>query len=83
MTNVAVSCANVSTYSVGGTLSGLSGTVVLQDNGGDNLTLTANGSFTFATQLASGAAYAVTVLTNPRARPARCPAAAARSARRT
>ena len=53
------------TYSVGGTLSGLSGTVVLQDNGGDNLTLTANGSFTFATQLASGAAYAVTVLTNP------------------
>ena len=83
VTNVAVSCANVPTYSVGGTLSGLSGTVVLQDNGGDNLTLTANGSFTFATQLVSGAAYAVTVLTNPTSRPARCPAAAARSARRT
>ncbi len=53
------------TYSVGGTVSGLSGTVVLQDNGSDSLSVTANGSFTFATQLASGAAYAVTVQTNP------------------
>ena len=46
-------------------MSGLSGTVVLQDNGGDNLTVTANGTFTFATALAGGAAYAVTVKTNP------------------
>ena len=46
-------------------MSGLSGTVVLQDNGGDNLSVTANGSFTFATALAGGAAYAVTVQTNP------------------
>ena len=30
-------------YSVGGTVSGLSGTVVLQDNGGDNLSVTATG----------------------------------------
>ena len=43
---------------MGGTVSGLSGTVVLQDNGGDDLTVTANGSFTFATTVASGAAYA-------------------------
>ena len=50
---------------MGGTVSGLSGTVVLQDNGGDDLTVTANGSFTFATTVASGAAYAVTVKTNP------------------
>ena len=42
------------TYSVGGTVSGLSGTVVLQDNGGDNLSVTANGSFTFATALPAG-----------------------------
>ena len=34
---------NVATYSVGGTVSGLSGTVVLQDNGGDNLTDSASG----------------------------------------
>ena len=52
-------------YTIGGTVSGLSGTVVLNDNGGDNLTVTANGSFAFPTQLASGAAYAVTVKTQP------------------
>src|SRR6516165_5783968 len=65
VTNVAVTCANAVTYSVGGSVSGLSGTVVLQNNGGDNLTLTANGTFTFATPLAGGAAYNVSVLTNP------------------
>src|SRR5205085_3677371 len=54
-----------STYSVGGTVSGLSGTVVLQDNGGDDLSVSGNGAFTFATRLASGAAYNVTVKTNP------------------
>ena len=46
-------------------MSGLSGTVVLQDNGGDNLSLSANGAFTFATALAGGTAYNVTVKTNP------------------
>ncbi len=65
ITSVAVACKASATYSVGGTLSGLSGTVVLQDNGGDNLNKAANGSFTFATRLASGATYNVTVLTNP------------------
>ena len=65
VTNVAVSCTNSARYSVGGTVSGLSGTVVLQDNGGDDLSVSANGSFTFATALASGAAYSVTVKTNP------------------
>src|SRR5579862_5531800 len=67
VTSVAVSCATSggTKYSVGGTVSGLSGTVVLQDNGSDSLSVSANGSFTFATQLASGAAYAVTVQTNP------------------
>lgn len=50
---------------VGGTLAGLSGTVVLQNNGGDNLSLTANGSFSFSKSLSNGTAYAVTVLTQP------------------
>ena len=47
--------------SVGGTVSGLSGTVVLQDNGADTLSVSANGRSPSATQLAGGAAYAVTV----------------------
>jgi hypothetical protein len=54
-----------STYTVGGTASGLSGSVVLQDNGGDDLSVSANGPFVFKTGLAGGASYSVTVKTNP------------------
>ena len=53
------------TYTVSPTVSGLVGTVVLQDNGGDNLSVSANGVATFSTALATGATYAVTVLTQP------------------
>ena len=52
-------------YSIGGIVSGLSGTVVLQDNGGDDLTVSGDGAFQFATKLPSGAAYSVTVKTAP------------------
>ena len=67
VTSVAVTCTTSppATYSVGGTVSGLTGSVVLQDNGGDNLPVAAAGSFTFAAKLASGSAYSVTVLTQP------------------
>ena len=65
ITNVAVTCTAASTYSIGGTVSGLSGTVVLQDNGGDDLSVGANGGFTFGTGLAAGSAYSVTVKTSP------------------
>ena len=65
VTGVAVACASTPTYSVGGSVSGLSGSVVLRDNGGDDLSVSANGSFAFATKLVDGAAYAVTVKTNP------------------
>lgn len=54
-----------STYTVGGSLSGLTGSVTLQNNSGDDLTLSTNGGFTFATALADNSAYAVTVLTQP------------------
>ena len=55
-----------STYTVGGTVSGLSGTgLVLQDNGGHNLTVSGNGIFTFAMVVVSGVAYNVTILTQP------------------
>jgi 6-phosphogluconolactonase (cycloisomerase 2 family) len=74
VTNVAVACSAVaSTYTIGGTVSGLAGTgLVLQDNGGDNLTVSANGAFTFATPVAAGGAYAVTVATQPTGPAQRC-----------
>jgi hypothetical protein len=52
---------------IGGTLSGLGTglTVVLSNNGTDNLSLAANGSFVFAKQVASGSAYSVAVVTQP------------------
>ncbi|HTW75619.1 MAG TPA: kelch repeat-containing protein [Steroidobacteraceae bacterium] len=53
------------TYSVGGTLSGMSGTIVLQNNGTDTLTLTNDGAFAFSTTLAPNSAYSVTVVTQP------------------
>lgn len=53
------------TYTIGGNVSGLTGSVVLQNNGGDNLSVSTAGAFTFSTALASGAAYSVTVLTQP------------------
>ena len=54
------------TYTVGGTVSGLAGSgLVLRDNGGDDLPVSANGAVAFATPLASGAAYSVTVFAQP------------------
>ena len=55
----------VATYTVGGTVSGLVGSVVLQNNGTDDLTVSANESFTFGTSLAGGSAYNVIVLSQP------------------
>src|ERR1700730_13590582 len=53
-------------YSIGGTVTNLTGTgLVLQNNAGDNLTVSAAGPFTFATKVASGGAHAVTVATQP------------------
>ena len=62
---MAISCTNSATFSVSGSVAGLSGTVVLQDNNSDTLSVSANGSFSFGTLLANGASYNVTVLTNP------------------
>jgi hypothetical protein len=56
----------VGPFTIGGTVSGLLGTgLVLQVNGGDDLAIAADGAFTFATPLANGTAYTVSVLTNP------------------
>jgi len=54
------------TVTIGGAVTGLAGTgLVLQNNGGDNLSVTATGNFTFKTAVNVGSAYAVTVLTQP------------------
>jgi hypothetical protein len=62
-----VTCRGLSSFTIGGTVSGLltGNSVVLQDNGGNATTLSANTAFTFGTALASGSTYAVTVLTQP------------------
>jgi len=53
-------------YTISGGISGMVGSgMVLQNNGGDDLTITSNGSFSFNTALFNGAAYNVTVKTQP------------------
>ena len=69
VTDVEVSCVTrlESTYVISGTLSGLETSVglVLQNNGGDDLPLGADGSFAFSSPMADGADYRVTVLSQP------------------
>jgi uncharacterized repeat protein (TIGR03803 family) len=64
--NVAVKCT-ASSYTIGGTLSGLNSgaQIMLDDNGADALTLSTNGTFTFNTQLPYGGSYSVTVSSEP------------------
>jgi hypothetical protein len=53
------------TFSVGGPISGLSGSVTLQNNGGDDLTLNGSGTYAFPTTLVDGASYSVAVSVQP------------------
>ena len=66
VTNIEVNCVT-DTYTIGGMVSGLptGDSVVLQNNGGDNLTINSDGNFVFATELDDGTSYSVTVLTQP------------------
>lgn len=53
-------------YEIGGTVSGLSGTVVLQESqSGDSIAVTGNGTFKFNEEAAEGANYAVSVYKQP------------------
>ena len=54
-----------STFTVGGTVSGLSGSVVLRLNGGNDLTVNAPGTFTFSTALSNSASYSVSIVGQP------------------
>ena len=57
------------TYTIGGTITGLtSGSLILQNNSGDAITISANANsstFVFATPMVIGATYSVTVGTQP------------------
>ncbi len=55
-------------YTVGGTVSGLAGTMTIQNNGRDDLIVDANGSFTFATSGNPGDFYSVTISAQPATR---------------
>ncbi|HEY4342691.1 MAG TPA: beta-propeller fold lactonase family protein [Steroidobacteraceae bacterium] len=64
VTGAAVTCTTL--YTIGGSISGLSGSgLILQDNGGDNLALTGNGTFVFRTAVPTAAAYNISVATQP------------------
>jgi hypothetical protein len=56
---------NILTHRVAGTVSGLSGTLALRNNGADELRIDGNGAFTFPIQISEGQPYAVTVSTQP------------------
>ena len=70
ISNILVDCIDdtiiTPTYTVSGTISGLTGSgLVLQNNLGDNLSISTIGAFSFATALTDGSAYSVSVLTQP------------------
>ncbi|NVB80760.1 MAG: DUF1565 domain-containing protein [Kofleriaceae bacterium] len=53
-------------YTLGGTVTGLEGDgLILRNNGGDDLEVTASGAFTFAMTVAHGDAYDVTAFAHP------------------
>lgn len=53
-------------YTIGGSVRGLTGSgLVLQNNGGNDLAIAANGSFVFSGAVGSGSAYAVTAKSQP------------------
>ena len=66
VTDVEINCAAVAGFTVGGFVSELEGSgLVLQNNAGDNLRVTANGAFVFETKVPDGTGYAVTVRKQP------------------
>lgn len=64
VTGIAINCA-LAKFTIGGTTSGRANNgLVIQNNGGDDLGVS-NGAFAFATPVASGDSYAVTVKAQP------------------
>lgn len=64
VTTAKVICAQLA-YTLGGNITGLKGSVVLHNDGIPNLTVSANGAFTFRDPFPRGSTYAVSVKTMP------------------
>ncbi len=62
--NITITCSSAS-YTVGGSVTGLDGELVLTLNDADPITLDADGNFTFPTPLADGSFYQVKVDSKP------------------
>ncbi len=69
---IAVSACNgdssggkTATYTIGGTVSGLTENLILLNNGENDLTISTDGTFTFNTPITSGESYNVTVSNQP------------------
>jgi hypothetical protein len=75
ISNVQVACSQPS-YTVGGSVVGLvtgaGDTLELQNNAGDDLFVTGDTSFTFATPVTNGGIYNVSVFIPPTSQPQRC-----------
>jgi hypothetical protein len=57
--------SNTTNYTISVAATGLSGTMVVQDDKSDQLTFTTNNTQTFATSYASGSTYSVSIVTQP------------------
>ena len=64
VSNVVVACS-ADSFSIGGAISGLVGSITLANNSADLTTSTANGNFSFSIPVAYGGSYAVTVVSQP------------------
>lgn len=53
------------TYTIGGTVSGLNGSLTIKNNAADELVINSSGQFTFVTPVAQGGQYNVTITTQP------------------
>jgi hypothetical protein len=66
VTDISVDCVNLAQrYTIGGTVRGLSGNLVLRDNGTDDLMVAHDGTFVFPTPLSDGDPYLATVSVQP------------------
>ena len=67
VSTVVVMCLPAGPHAIflGGTVTGLAGTLVLENNGGNPTTISSNGPFMFSTAVVTGATYDVTIATQP------------------